>query len=739
MLTHAGPAGDAALLALLNASWLAGRLPPAWKDADIQPIPKPKEPNSFRPISLLSCTGKTTERMVLSRLQWRMGIPHPNVFGFTKAVPPTITVFLDLEKAFELASPHAILTALVRKGIRGRLLAWLQDYLQQRRARVKFQGFKSSFRGFDNGTPQGGILSPCLFNLLMEQLVALPFREGTTLLSYADDLALVVTGRGNKLARAQEALDIITDKCEELGLMISPGKSRAMAIRDTTPAAQLRVQGVGLAWTSSYQYLGVWIDQQLSFTQQVTYLRESTLARLKVMRAMTRPWGGATFSVLRLYYLRAVRSLVDYSAPVIVGLSRHQQGRLEVLQNNAMRTMLRAPRWTSACVMQNETRLVPLTCRVDCIMACRVARVLQRDVEGVAPERLRLAMAQGVECLHNNGWLIGTTIAANTSRHAGNWLWREPDRPHPTYRPSAPWEPSAAVFTATQLPASKAQCTTAELRQHALMAMAQVTERGAAVYYTDGSVDPDNGRTGAVFVTGGRQRAWRTSDHCSSIQRKLVAILHALEHAQHRQEDTVVLHTDSRGALQALQGHPKDNVGLITAILGILQSLAAQGRRVRLHWIPSHVGVRGNDAADEAAKRAAKGPTVTKPVRPSLQQAKTQAKHAAVHHAHQQLRELEGTKKQAAWYAAATDYTQLDAAYQQRRADDALLQRLKLGYCTREELYDGFDGRICEHCEERARRPLVHYLLSCPATARLRPAPAAAAHPAGDGPAPEAV
>ncbi|XP_050691146.1 ribonuclease H-like [Eriocheir sinensis] len=146
--------------------------------------------------------------------------------------------------------------------------------------------------------------------------------------------------------------------------------------------------------------------------------------------------------------------------------------------------------------------------------------------------------------------------------------------------------------------------------------MAQVTEQGAAVFYTDGSVDPDsgkNGRTGAPFVTGERQRAWRTSDHCSTLQTELVAILHALEHAQHRREATVVLHTDSRGALQALKGHPKDNVGLITAILGILQSLAAQGKRVCLNWIPSHVGVRGNDAADEAAKRAAQGSTVTKP------------------------------------------------------------------------------------------------------------------------------
>ena len=73
MLAHAGPAGDAALLSLLNASWLVGRLPSAWKEADIQPIPKPREPAKLRPIFLASCAAKTAERMVLSRLQWRVG------------------------------------------------------------------------------------------------------------------------------------------------------------------------------------------------------------------------------------------------------------------------------------------------------------------------------------------------------------------------------------------------------------------------------------------------------------------------------------------------------------------------------------------------------------------------------------------------------------------------------------------------------------------------------------------
>ncbi|KAG0716033.1 LINE-1 reverse transcriptase [Chionoecetes opilio] len=109
MLAYAG----AALLALINSSWLAGHLPSAWKEADIQPIPKPREPTRPPPISLMSCTAKTVERMVLARLQWRLVGLHPHIFAFTTGVGtfnnvmgqvnnrPAVAGFLDLEKAFE--------------------------------------------------------------------------------------------------------------------------------------------------------------------------------------------------------------------------------------------------------------------------------------------------------------------------------------------------------------------------------------------------------------------------------------------------------------------------------------------------------------------------------------------------------------------------------------------------------------------------------------------------------------
>ena len=107
----------------------------------------------LRYVSLFSCTAKTDERMVLAQLQWCVGPFHPHVFGFICGMSTadstlltqtnhrlTVVVFLNLEKAFELDSPHAILEALLSKGVRGRLLVWLRDYLQHPCARVKHQG-----------------------------------------------------------------------------------------------------------------------------------------------------------------------------------------------------------------------------------------------------------------------------------------------------------------------------------------------------------------------------------------------------------------------------------------------------------------------------------------------------------------------------------------------------------------------------------------------------------------------
>lgn len=74
MLHHARDAGHKALLQVINASWTAQKLPLEWNKTGIQPIPKRREPEKPRPISLLCCIAKTADRMVLQApVEWR---PH---------------------------------------------------------------------------------------------------------------------------------------------------------------------------------------------------------------------------------------------------------------------------------------------------------------------------------------------------------------------------------------------------------------------------------------------------------------------------------------------------------------------------------------------------------------------------------------------------------------------------------------------------------------------------------------
>ncbi|KAG0725081.1 hypothetical protein GWK47_039274 [Chionoecetes opilio] len=120
-------------------------------------------------------------------------------------------------------------------------------------------------------------------------------------------------------------------------------------------------------------------------------------------------------------------------------------------------------------------------------------------------------------------------------------------------------------------------------------------------------------------------------------------------------------------------------------------------------------------------------------VPPSLQQLKAQARRAAAHCAHQTHRELEARKRQAAWYAAATDYHPLEthpATTQGRWRTTAA--------CASGLLHQRGSYRRTSRgkCATTARcTPVAHGALP-PVLPRHRPPearPAPAAQPAGGG------
>lgn len=226
--------GDNPLLDLFNMSFAAGCLPPPWKAALIVPIPKGD--GTFRPISLTSCVCKLLERVILNRLLYKLGDRlSPNLHGFMKGRStsdcflkclsnPDVNcrAFVDLKGAFDRANKDVIMEELTLQGVRGRLLSWIRDYLYGRRAQVVFQGATSTEEVFELGTLQGGVLSPMLFNILMDKIARWPFPGNTQVIIYADDI-LVQCSSSALLSLALEQLSAL---CEQMGLVINETKTK---------------------------------------------------------------------------------------------------------------------------------------------------------------------------------------------------------------------------------------------------------------------------------------------------------------------------------------------------------------------------------------------------------------------------------------------------------------------------------------------------------------------------------
>ena len=66
---------------------------------------------------------------------------------------------------------------------------WLGNYLSGRQTYVTFRNINSKYRRVKQGVPQGGVLSPTLFNLYMSRLPFPP--EGIKLITYVDDCTLL--------------------------------------------------------------------------------------------------------------------------------------------------------------------------------------------------------------------------------------------------------------------------------------------------------------------------------------------------------------------------------------------------------------------------------------------------------------------------------------------------------------------------------------------------------------------
>ena len=92
--------------------------------------------------------------------------------GFNQMAPPeqTITVALDLSKAFYTINIHTLIRKLLQTIIPGTIIKFIANYIKGRKAYISYRNHTSKQRQFKTGVPQGGVLSPTQFYIYTSDL-----------------------------------------------------------------------------------------------------------------------------------------------------------------------------------------------------------------------------------------------------------------------------------------------------------------------------------------------------------------------------------------------------------------------------------------------------------------------------------------------------------------------------------------------------------------------------------------
>ena len=169
---------------------------------------------------------------------------------------------------------------LISAGLPRCFARWTQSFLFDRRACVVFQNHKSRCFRVRRGVPQGSVLGPVLFSLLINDLPAsLPSSVSCSL--YADDLA--IWSFSPSVPTAVEATQGALFRLERLSeywcLPLNPSKCEASFFSVDPHQANLLLLGSRLRFNPTPTFLGVTYDRTLSFSKHVSSLKAKFFSR----------------------------------------------------------------------------------------------------------------------------------------------------------------------------------------------------------------------------------------------------------------------------------------------------------------------------------------------------------------------------------------------------------------------------------------------------------------------------
>jgi ribonuclease HI/exonuclease III len=737
MVRHIPLSAQQYILDLFNRIWSESKLVADWKEALVIPIPKPgatkSAPQSYRPIALTAVFCKLFERILVNRLEWfleskcllnkfqsgfrkqrgtsdHIARLHDSVHKAKHTKQHTLAIFLDFSKAFDMVWREGLLYKLRNLGIGGRMYSWIADFLSDRKIRVKVGAAISDIYSLDNGTPQGSIISPLLFNIMINDLPH-PNKMNITPAIFADDYAAWQSGKNHKFLcnSVQKHLNEITRWTETWGFKLNTEKSVAVFFTTNTKleaSVNLTVRGVKLSVVPNTKFLGVTFDRQLSWKTHISNVVERTKKAYNLMRSVAGHSWGASKKALITIYKALVRSRLDYGCEAVYTAGKIQLRRLDNVQSKCLRLCCCAFRSTAVNALQQDCGEMPLWIRRRRLLLRFAVKVAANPCNPASSlpkldwqaTHAKIPYRTGQEPLN----VILQQYLAGSDRQAAA----------PRRLMAPPWHlKSPLTDSALTKLFSKKVASVESMKADTLCHMDHYNN--TTRIFTDASKTTDGAPrvAAAIYI---ENLEWGQTQRLNDTASIYAAELHAIKTAtdwllQHGRGMRATIFTDSLSAIQSLQS--LCSISQSTSLNELLVSIDLLNPPPTFVWIPSHVDIHGNETADKLAKQGTKRATID-----DILPLEIQEEFGNIDVYSQGLWQNEYTASKT-----GNDYRTLEPLVSNRmkyattnRRKENVITRLRLGKCNLNQYLLAIkrhpDG-LCDTCH--VPETIIHLLLEC--------------------------
>ena len=396
------------LMHVINLSLLTGVFPSELKVAKVIPLFKAGDPllfSNYRPVSVLPLFSKILERLMYNRLLSFINqhkILYAFQFGFRIGHSPHLALlylidkvsnalengefvlglFLDFSKAFDTVNHSILFEKLEYYGIRGIPLEWFRSYLDSREQYVEYNGTKSDKNIISCGVPQGSILGPLLFLLYINDLAFVS--DKLFALLFADDSNMFISGKNIndlidtmniEMVRMIEWLQVnkLSLNLKKTHFIVFHRKKGKMILEK-----DLIVDKVKISMTDKTKFLGVIIDEYLSFEHHVKHVKSKVARGLGILYKSKRLLNSK--SLLQLYN-SFIYPYINYCICVWGNTYMSYLSPLVKLQKKAVRVISGAGRLDHTDALFKELRIL----RIKEVYAYSLQLILYKFHHGLLP------------------------------------------------------------------------------------------------------------------------------------------------------------------------------------------------------------------------------------------------------------------------------------------------------------------------------------------------------------------